>query len=64
MIGKIRDGGASHPAHHLYDKLNEIDSASYHHGEDLTDITPDNLDPQELAGLVKRTLRIVNAIQA
>jgi wobble nucleotide-excising tRNase len=65
MIGKIRDLGASHPAHHLYDKLNEInDSASYHHGEDLTDITPDNLDPQELAGLVKRTLRIVNAIQA
>jgi wobble nucleotide-excising tRNase len=65
MIGKIREGGASHPAHHRYDKLNEInDSAPYHHGEDLADITPDNLDPQELAGLVKRTLRIVNAIQA
>ena len=65
MIGKIRDGGNCHPAHHLYDKLDEInDSAPYHHGEDLADITPDNIDPLELAGLVKRTLRIVNAIQA
>jgi wobble nucleotide-excising tRNase len=65
MIKKIREGGASHPAHHLYDELNEInESAKYHHGESLSDITPDQLDPQELGGLVKRTLRIVNALQA
>jgi wobble nucleotide-excising tRNase len=65
MIKKIRLGGASHPAHHLYDELNEInESAQYHHGENLSDTTPDQLDPQELGGLVKRTLRIVNAIQA
>jgi wobble nucleotide-excising tRNase len=65
MIGKIRAGGDTHPAAHLYDKLNEInDSAPYHHGEDLSDITPDAIDPQELTGLVKRTLRIVNALQA
>jgi wobble nucleotide-excising tRNase len=65
MIKKIRDGGASHPACHLYDELSEInESAQYHHGENVSDITPDQVDPQELAGLVKRTLRIVNDLQA
>jgi wobble nucleotide-excising tRNase len=65
MIKKIRVGGPNHPAHHFYDELNEInESAEYHHGENLSDITSDQLDPQELGGLVKRTLRIVNAIQA
>ncbi|MGA7155748.1 MAG: AAA family ATPase [Acidobacteriaceae bacterium] len=65
MIRKIREEGTSHPAHHLYDDLNEInESAEYHHGEDLSDNTSDTIDPQELGGLVKRTLRIVNALQA
>jgi hypothetical protein len=65
MIKEIRETGASHPAHHLYAQLDLInDSAPYHHGEDLSGIKTDQLDPQELGGLVKKTLRIVNAIQA
>lgn len=65
MVKLIREAGESHPAHHLYDKLNEInDSAPYHHGEDTTDATPDQIDPVELKGLVKRTLRITNNLQA
>jgi hypothetical protein len=65
MIKEIRETGTSHPAHHLYAQLDLInDSAPYHHGEDLSDTTPDQLDPQELGGLVKKTLRIVNALQA
>jgi len=65
MIKELRETGTSHPAHHLYAQLDLInDSAPYHHGEDLSDTTPDQLDPQELGGLVKKTLRIVNALQA
>lgn len=65
MIKEIREAGATHPAHHLYAQLDLInDSAPYHHGEDLSDTTTDQLDPQELGGSVKKTLKIVNAIQA
>ena len=65
MIREIRVTGSNHPAYHLYSQLDLInESAAYHHGEDLSDNTPDQLDPQELGGLVKKTLRIVNAIQA
>ena len=65
MIKEIREIGVAHPAHHLYTQLEVInDSAPYHHGEDLSDTTTDQLDPNELGGLVKKTLRIVNAIQA
>lgn len=65
MVKQIRETGDTHPAYHLYDKLNEInDSAPYHHGENTTDATPDQIDPVELKGLVKRTLRITNNLQA
>lgn len=65
MLKNIRDGGADHPAAHLYDNLTEInDCTDLHHGEDLADTTPDQLDRTELAGLVKKTLKIVNSIQA
>ncbi len=65
MVKQIRETGDTHPAHHLYDKLNEInDSAPYHHGENMTEATPDQIDPVELKGLVKRTLRITNNLQA
>jgi hypothetical protein len=30
----------------------------------MGDITPDQIDPIELTGYVRRTLRIVNALQA
>jgi hypothetical protein len=44
---KIRLDGSSHPAHHLYDKLNEINdyTVAYHHGENPDDATPDAIDP-------------------
>ncbi len=66
MARKIRDGGATHPAHALYDELDQINgyTAQYHHGEDVADSTPDQIDPTELTGFVRRTLRIVNALQA
>lgn len=66
MVGKIREGGASHPAEALYDELDQINdyTAQYHHGEDHRDATPDQIDPTELTGYVMRTLRIVNALQA
>lgn len=65
MIGRIRVTGDVHPAYHLYDELNEInESAEYHHGEDLSSNSTETIDSQELAGLVKRTLRIINALQA
>jgi wobble nucleotide-excising tRNase len=66
MVGKIRDGAASHPAAALYDEVDQINdySAKYHHGENVHDSTPDQIDGTELAGYVRRTLRIVNALQA
>jgi wobble nucleotide-excising tRNase len=66
MVGKIRAGGASHPAAALYSELDQINdyTSQYHHGEDMEDITPDQIDPNELTGYARRTLRIVNALQA
>jgi wobble nucleotide-excising tRNase len=66
MVGKIRAGGATHPAAALYDELDQINgcTSQYHHGEDKDDVTPDQIDPTELNGYAKRTLRIVNALQA
>ena len=65
MIGKIREGGNQHPAKDLYDELDQINgyNALYHHGE-KTDIMPDQIDQIELTGYVKRTLKVVNALQA
>ncbi len=66
IVRKTREGGASHPAHALCDKLDQINAYTkqYHHGEDLTDLTPDLIDPTELKGFTKKTLKIVNALQA
>jgi wobble nucleotide-excising tRNase len=65
MVRKIRLGAAPHPAHHLYDKLNEINdyTVQYHHGENTADTTPDSIDPTELRGFTKRTLNIMKAFQ-
>ncbi len=65
IVGKIRDGGSAHSAHHLYDDINEINdyTVSYHHGENLADATPDNIDPAELRGFAKRTLGIMKTFQ-
>jgi wobble nucleotide-excising tRNase len=66
MVGKIRTGGGLHPAHALYDELDQINdyTSQYHHGENMEDATPDQIDPTELSGFARRTLRIVNALQA
>ncbi|MEP9357079.1 hypothetical protein ABLE93_26590 [Xanthobacter sp. KR7-65] len=39
-------------------------TSQYHHGENMADATPDQIDPTELTGFTKRTLCIVNALQA
>ena len=66
MVRKIREGGDGHPAAVLYDKLDQINdyTAQYHHGEDVADATPDQIDATELSGYTRRTLKIVNALQA
>jgi len=50
----------------LYDELDQINgyTSQYHHGENMADATPDQIDPTELTGFTRRTLRIVNALQA
>ena len=66
IVRKIREGGDTHPAQALYDELDQINTytSQYHHGEDVADVTPDQIDPNELTGFARRTLRIVNALQA
>jgi len=66
IVRKIREGGNLHPAQALYEELDQINgyTSRYHHGEDLDDATPDQIDPSELTGFTRRTLRIVNALQA
>ncbi|MEO6824603.1 MAG: AAA family ATPase [Nitrosospira sp.] len=66
IVGKIREGGSTHFAAYLYDELNEITdyTAQYHHGEKIADATTDQIDSTELRGFSRRTLRIVNALQA
>jgi wobble nucleotide-excising tRNase len=66
IVRKTRERGDEHPAHALYDELDQINSytSQYHHGEDVADVTPDQIDPSELTGFTRRTLRIVNALQA
>lgn len=66
IVRKIREGGDAHPAQALYDELDQINgyTIQYHHGENLDDATPDQVDPTELTGFTRRTLRIVNALQA
>lgn len=66
VVRKIREGGDEHPAHDLYDELDQINdyTSQYHHGEDKDDATPDQIDPTELTGFARRTLRVVNALQA
>lgn len=66
IVGKIREGSTAHPAHALYDELDQLNdyTKQYHHGEDVSDLTPDHIDSTELTGYVRRTLKIANALQA
>jgi wobble nucleotide-excising tRNase len=66
ILQKIRAGGAAHPAHSHYDTLERINdyTANYHHGEDARGAAEPVLDPTELIGYVKTTLKTVNALPA
>jgi hypothetical protein len=66
MVEKIKKAGHQHPAWALVDELELINeySRDHHHGEDPKDGTSDMIDAQELSGFVKRTLRLVNNLQA
>ena len=65
IISKIRVTDA-HPASPLCDELEQINdySKQYHHGESMADSPPAQIDADELTGFVRRTLKIVNALQA
>jgi wobble nucleotide-excising tRNase len=66
MVEKIKKAGDQHPAWAAVDELEQINdySRDHHHGEDPQDGSSDLIDTQELTGFVKRTLRIVNNLQA
>lgn len=66
IVRKIREGSVAHPAHELYTELDEINgyTAEYHHadGSDVDSAPP--IDVRELTGFARRTLVVVNALQA
>jgi hypothetical protein len=66
MVEKIKKAGDQHPAWALVEELELINeySRDHHHGEDPQDGSTDLIDAQELTGFVKRTLRLVNNLQA
>jgi hypothetical protein len=66
VIEKIRKTGQMHPAWPVLDELEAINdySRDHHHGEDPTNGSiADQIDTVELAGFVKRTLKLVNNLQ-
>ena len=66
IIGKIRGAGEKHPAWHLCGELEQINdyTSEYHHGEKMGSDKSVHIDPQELTGFARRTLEVVNALQA
>ncbi|MBC6443576.1 MAG: AAA family ATPase [Rhodobacteraceae bacterium] len=66
ILAKIRESDDQHPAKPLCEELDDINDYTnrYHHGENGTDATPDQIDPVELKGYVQRTLDIVKALPA
>ena len=66
MVGKVQKQGDTHPAWAVVDELEQINdySRDHHHGEDPGDGSADLIDQTELTGFVKRTLRLVNNLQA
>ena len=66
ILRKINDVGEDHPAHSLYEELDLINeyTKQYHHGEDAYDPVAPDIDSNELTGFVRKTLKVVNALQA
>jgi hypothetical protein len=65
MVEKIKKMGDQHPAWSIHEQLELVNeySRDHHHGEDPTDSTLDQIDPIELTGFVRRTLRLANNLQ-
>jgi wobble nucleotide-excising tRNase len=65
MVEKVKKQGDTHHAWAVVDELEQINdySRDHHHGEDPEDGSADLIDPTELTGFVKRTLRLVNNLQ-
>src|SRR4029077_18311218 len=61
IVGKIRKEGDQHPACALLGELDQINdyTKDHHHGDNPADGTGDLLDPKELHGYVRRTLKVV-----
>ncbi len=62
---KIRDDGKGGPAWCHYERVSRINdyTSGFHHGEDMTTIDRTiPIDPQELKGFVKWTLKILNIL--
>jgi wobble nucleotide-excising tRNase len=66
MVEKVKKDGDKHPAWSAVDELEQINdySRDHHHGDDPTDGSGDLIDAAELEGFVRRTLRLVNNLQA
>ena len=66
IVWKIMNGGDEHPPANLLEHLEPINgyTVPYQHGKRRGDGIPDQIDPVELKGYVRRTLKIVNALQA
>ena len=65
IVEKIRNTGEQHPACALLDELDDIHNYSWDHCRDDAPNRDgaDQLDVEELTGYVRRTLKIVKAIQ-
>ena len=66
IVEKVKKQGDTHPAWSIVDELEQINdySRDHHHGEDPQNGGADLIEPTELTGFVKRTLRLVNNLQA
>lgn len=65
ICGKILGDGAAGPAWYHYERVDRINgyTSRYHHGDDQTQIDRSvPIDPQELKGFVKWTLKILNVL--
>lgn len=66
IVEKIRKDGDKHLAKDLYDELDQIReyTARYHHAEGSSFGTPGQIEPAELTDYIRRTLKVVNSLQA
>jgi len=63
IVGKIRNGGPSHPLAPICDELDELNQYSrrYHHMENRNAAT-EPINDAELNGYVRQTLKLVGCL--